>query len=138
MTSTAILLIILTLARLSIAVQLFLTARKSKLNNLYWLAGLFAFGIANIFLPTSTSPFANYSLFHSGFIASHFCLAMFIHTTFYRDRKSPIYFMLGLLVLAVMGDIYAFVVTDINLEGIIASVGIINWSWHLYLVRSLH
>ena len=50
MNITVILLIVLTLARLWIALQLFLTARKSHLNNLYWLAGLFALAVYNLSL----------------------------------------------------------------------------------------
>lgn len=131
MNAVVILLIILTLARLWIAIQLFLTARKSKLNNLYWLAGVFTLGISNLFTPSSSSPLSSYPLFHLGLIVGHFCLAMFIHTTFHRNSKSPIYFMLGLLTVALIADIYAFTVNDINLVGIVASVGLVNWSWHL-------
>ena len=74
MSGTTILLIILTLARLWIALQLFLTARKSKLNNLYWLAGLFALAVYSLFTPTSDSPLSNYAVFYIGFLAGHFAI----------------------------------------------------------------
>ena len=138
MNTTIILLVVLTMVRLWIALQLFLTARQSKLNNLYWLAGLFALAVYSLFTPSSVSPLSSYPIFHFGFIAGHFCLAMFIHTTFYRDRKSPIYLMLGLLVLAFVVDIYAFTINDINLAGIMASVGLVNWLWHLLIARSAY
>lgn len=133
-----ILLTILTIARFWIALQLFLTARKSKLSNLYWLAAVFAFAIYSLFTPIANSPVGNYWVFHLGFIAGHFCLAMFIHTTFYRGKKSPIAFMLGLIALAFCIDIYALSINDINLIGIVASVGIINWLWHLMVASSAY
>src|SRR5262245_30413913 len=114
-----ILLVVLTVARLWIGVQLYLTARKSNLKNLYWLAAVFVLAAYSLFTPTTESPLANYGVFHLGFIAGHFCLAMFIHTTFYRDRKSPVWIVLGLVVLAFIVDIYALLVNDINLAGII-------------------
>ncbi len=138
MNITVILLIIVTLVRLSIAVQLFLTARKSGLNNLYWLAGLFALAVYSLFTPTSESPLSNYGVFHLGFIAGHFCLAMFIHTTFYRNRKSPIYVVLGLVVVAFAVDIYALVVNDLNLAGIMTMVGQVTWIWHLVVALSAY
>lgn len=134
-----ILIIIVTVARLWIALQLFLTARKTHLNNLYWLAGLFALATYSLFTPTSQSPLASYPIFFIGFLAGHFCLAVFIHTTFHRDRPSPIYIVLGLLAIALVVTIYAlFVTNDINLGGIMASVGLVNWVWHFIVARSAY
>jgi hypothetical protein len=133
-----ILLIVLTISRLWIALQLFFTARKSHLSNLYWLAGLFALAVYSLFTPISNSPLSNYTLFHLGFIAGHFCLAMFIHATFYQDRKSPIYIVGGLLVMAFIVDIYALSVNDINLAGFMTTVGLVNWVWHFFVARSAY
>jgi hypothetical protein len=136
---TFILLIVLTAARLWIALQLFLTARRSHLNNLYWLAGLFALAVYSIFTPTSDSPLASYPLFFMGYLAGHFCLAIFIHTTFHRDRQSPLYLVLGLLAVATIVTIYAlFVMNDTNLAGIMSSVGLVNWAWHFIVARSAY
>ena len=133
-----ILLIILTIVRFWIGLQLFLTARKSKQSNLYWLAAVFVFAIYSIFTPIANSPLGSYWVFHLGFIAGHFCLAMFIHSTFYRGKNSPIAFMLGLMVVAFFIDIYALSINDLNLVGIVASVGIINWFWHLIVASSAY
>jgi hypothetical protein len=138
MNVSVILLIVLTIIRLWIALQLFLTARKSHLNNLYWLAGLFALAVYSLFTPTSDSSLSNYTLFHLGFIAGHFCLAMFIHTTFYRNRKSPIYIVLGLLMLAFIVDIYAFSANNFNLIALMATAGLVNWIWHFFVARSAY
>lgn len=138
MNISVILLVVLTLARLWIALQLFLTARKSHLNNLYWLFGLFALAVYNLFTPVTNSPLANSPLFHFGFLAGHFCLAMFIHTTFYRNRKSPIYFVGGLIVLAILVDIYAFSTNKPDLVGMMTTVGLVNWVWHFFVARSAY
>jgi hypothetical protein len=133
-----ILLIILTAARLWIGLQLFLTARKSKLINLYWLAGLFFLAIYSVFTPLSGSPLGNYWIFHLGFIAGHFCLAMFIHATFYRGRKSPVAIVLGLIVLAFFADIYALSINNLDLAGIMLAVGLVNWIWHFFVAQSAY
>lgn len=130
MDASFILLVILTLFRLGIAVRLFLTARNSNLKNIYWLAGLFALGIYSIFTPLTTSPLKNYWFFHLGFILGHFCLAMFIHTTFHRSRYSPVSVILGLIILAFFVDIYALAVDNLVLAGIMTGVGLVNWAWH--------
>lgn len=139
MNITFIVLTVFTLTHLWIAVQLVLTARKSNQRNLYWLAGLFALVVCySFFTPTAESPLSNYWVFHLGLIAGNFCLAMFIHTTFYRDRKSPVYIFLGMVVLAFVVDIYALAVNDLNLAGIMTIVGFINWTWHLVVARSAY
>jgi hypothetical protein len=138
MNPSVILLIILTIARLWIGLQLFLTARKSKLNNLYWLAGVFVLAVYSVFTPLSSSPLGNPSIFFLGFTAGHFCLAMFIHTTFYRGRKSPIAIVLGLVVLAFFADIYFLSNNMVNLAGILTAVGLVNWIWHLVVARSAY
>lgn len=136
MNPSFILILVLTFCRLWIAFQLFQTARRSNLHNLYWLAGLFALAIYSLFTPTSASPLASYPIFHLGYIAGHACLAMFIHTTFYRNRRSPIYIVFGLVVLAFFVDIYALWVNDLNLAGAMTAVGLVNWVWHFLVARS--
>lgn len=138
MNAVFILLIILTLARLWIGLQLYLTARRSKRTNLYWLAGLFILAVYSIFTPTPDSPIGNYWFFHLGFVAGHFCLVMFIHTTFYRNRKSPVAVFLGLVGLAFIVDVYALAVNDLNLAGIISVISVINWTWHLVIAWSAY
>ena len=139
MSFTFILLTILTLARLAIALQLFLTARRSHLNNLYWLAGLFALAVYSIFTPTDDSPLSNLPLFLLGFLAGHYCLAIFIHTTFHRDRQGPVQIVIVLLIVATITTIYAlFVTKDTNLAGMMTTVGLVNWVWHFIVARSAY
>jgi hypothetical protein len=133
-----ILLVVLTIARLWIGLQLFFTARRSHLINLYWLAGVFVLAVYSVFTPLTGSPLGNPWIFSLGVIAGHFCLAMFIHTTFYQGRKSPVWIILGLLTLAFFADIYILSINNFNLANVIAGVGLVNWIWHLIVARSAY
>jgi hypothetical protein len=133
-----ILLIILTAVRLWIAIQLFLTARKSHLDNLYWLAGMFILAIYTLFAPTGNSPISNIVLFYTGYMAGHFCLAMFIHTTFHRKRSSPLNIVLIVLGLAFLVQIYAFIVNNPGLAGVMSLSGLVTWGWHFVVARSAY
>ena len=63
---------------------------------------------------------------------------MFIHSTFYRNRKSPIYFVLGLVLLAFFVDIYALLTNNLNLAGLVTAIGLVNWTWHFFVARSAY
>lgn len=138
MNVTFILLIVLTLARLWIGLQLFLTARKSHLDNLYWLSGVFVLAFYSIFSSGASSPLENPWIFNLLFMAGHFCLAMFIHTTFYRGRKSPIGIVLGLFAIAVFPIIYFLSINNANMATLVAGVSLVNWIWHLLVARSAY
>lgn len=130
---------ILTLARLWIGVQLFLTARKSHLINLYWLAASFVLALYNIFAPQlKDSPLANPWIFTVGFIAGHICLAMFIHTTFYRGRQSPVAFIIFLFVIALAISLYFTSINEINLATVVSGVVLVNWIWHLIVAQDAY
>ncbi|HEX2997214.1 MAG TPA: hypothetical protein VHP14_20495 [Anaerolineales bacterium] len=93
---------ILVIARFIIAVQLTRVGRRQKLPNLLWLAAFFYItGTGDIFI--TLSPMTK--LLWPFFLAvglGEVMLVMFIHKTFYQDRKSPyLIFMviaLGILV----------------------------------------
>jgi hypothetical protein len=134
-----ILLGVLSIARLWIGVQLFLTARKSRLNNLYWLAAVFVLAVYSLFSPQLAGyPLANAWVFNMGFVAGQFCLAMFIHTTFYQGRKSPIAFMLGLFVLVLLATIYYVYVNDLRMATLVTGISLVNWIWHLIVAQSAY
>src|SRR5512145_62876 len=94
---------ILVIARFIIAVQLTQVGRRQKLPNLLWLAAFFYItGTGDIFI--TLSPVTK--LLWPFFLAvglGEVMLVMFIHKTFYQDRKSPyLIFMviaLGILVM---------------------------------------
>lgn len=134
-----ILIVVLTVARLWIGLQLFLTARKTHLNNLYWLSGMFILAVYSLFsvLPGG-SPLENPWIFNLGFIAGQFCLTMFIHTTFYRGRKSPVVIILGIFVLALFANLYLLSVNNSKLATVVAGVSLINWIWHLIVAGAAY
>jgi hypothetical protein len=79
------LLVILILARLVIAVQLTRLAYRQALHNLLWLAAFF-------FLTSAGDLALLFNLFWLFGLcvgAGEIVMVMFIHQTFYRDRKSP-------------------------------------------------
>jgi hypothetical protein len=138
MNASFILIVVLTLVRLWIAVQLFLTARKSKLDNLYWLAAVFGLAAYSLFTPNAENLLSNYVLFHIGVLVSHFCLAAFIHTTFHRDRKSPVDIVFGLLGLAAIMNMYAFSINSPILAAWGSGITVVNWVWHFVVARSAY
>lgn len=133
-----IFLLILTSARVWLAVPLFLTARKNNLSNLYWLSASFAVTAYYLFSPAIVSPISNPWIFHLGFMVGHFCLSIFIHKTFYRDRKSPVVFFAGLTILGFTVNLYGLSGNDLNLVGMMTAVGVVNWTWHLVVARSAY
>lgn len=94
---------ILVAARFIIAVQLTRVGRRQKLPNLLWLAAFFyTTGMGDIFI--TLSPMTG--LLWPFFLAvglGEVMLVMFIHKTFYQDRKSPylIFMVIALSILVV-------------------------------------
>ena len=94
---------ILVVARFIIAIQLTRVGRRQKLPNLLWLAGFFYItGIGDIFI--TLSPVTQ--LLWPFFLAvgsAEVAMVMFIHKTFYQDRKSPylIFMVIALSILIV-------------------------------------
>lgn len=84
------------LSLIACAVQIYRIGRASKLPNLYWLAmNLVTYSLGGMALFVIFNPLP-YTI---GLMISGLCTVMFIHTTAYRDRKSPYLFFLGLLLL---------------------------------------
>lgn len=89
------LLIVLIGLRLVIGLQLFLSARRNRLPNLYWLGGFFIFNFLGVpFAATNGNPLAAWPgalWVFNGLLT--LCaiptLIMFIDTTFYANRRSP-------------------------------------------------
>ena len=100
---------VLVVARLIIAVQLTRVARRQNLSNLLWLAAFFYLtGLGDIF--ATLAPVTNLIWpFPLSAGVGEILLVMFIHKTFYRDRKSPFLIFMVLAVLVLVADIfYAF------------------------------
>jgi hypothetical protein len=102
----------LVVARFIIAIQLTRVGRRQHLSNLLWLAGFFfIIGIGDVFFTMSFATGYFWPFFLSVGLGE-IVLVMFIHKTFYQDRKSPyLIFMivaLGYLVLNVTSAGFAY------------------------------
>src|SRR5262245_61990707 len=90
-----VVLVTVSLLRLTVAIPLLLTARRNHLTNLYWLsAQFFALVIAVPFSAAGTM--SNPWIFWTFISLTEIALILFIHTTFYQGRASPMPVMLGL------------------------------------------
>src|SRR5689334_8217619 len=98
-------LLVFSLLRLLVAIPLFNTARRTRLNNLYWLS-------ANFLCLVIAVPFAAAGKFNVPWIfwtfisLTEMTLIMFVHTTFYQGRKSPMPVFMAIAVLGMLGGIY--------------------------------
>ncbi len=97
---------IIVIARLIIAVQLTRVGRRQKLPNLLWLAAFFYLtGVSDVF--AALAPFTEIRwpwLWGTGL--GEVILAVFIQTTFYKDRKSPFPIFILLAVGVLAADIF--------------------------------
>lgn len=89
------LLIVLIVFRLLIGGQLWLSARRNRLPNLYWLGGFFLVNFLGVpFAATNGNPLAAWPgalwVFNGGLtLCAIPTLIIFIDTTFYTNRRSP-------------------------------------------------
>jgi hypothetical protein len=94
---------ILLAARLAIALQLTGVSIRKKLPNLMWLAGFYYVTcIGDVFFTI----FPMYWLFGLGIGLGEIAMVLFIHQTFYRDRKSPYLVFGAIAVLFTFVDVY--------------------------------
>ncbi|MBN2117292.1 MAG: hypothetical protein JW730_12010 [Anaerolineales bacterium] len=116
---------ILVVARFIIAVQLTRVGRRQQLPNLLWLAGFFYItGIGDIFI--TLSPVTN--LMWPFFLAvglAEVMLVMFIHKTFYQDRKSP-YLIFMVIALAILA-------ADMFYPSFLPYYSPFNWLWLIWV-----
>lgn len=135
------LLIVFILLRAIIGVRLLWVARQNKLSNLYWLAVQFIFvAIGALFVPTAGNPVANFPfslwlfLSFTGPIPQILNIT-FTQTTFYQNRKSPVWLFVGLSTISIVISLYGAAISQSNYEQnpLVAwnNVGIlITWFWH--------
>jgi hypothetical protein len=122
-------------------VQLLSTGRKYQLKNLYWLAA-WSLTVAGYIIFAPTTPPTALSipvLYYFGALLGQFFLIMFMHTTFYQGRKSPVGVFLGILALASFGVAYLVGAGDQLNAGLAAQAApLVNWAWHLWLAWKAH
>ena len=129
--------VIVGLVRLVIAWQLLRLWRQQRLSNLFWLAVMF---VINALAPMLRSTAGGWpALAGWGATLAQLCLCLFIHQTFYRERRSPWPFFLaasaaGLIIVTAFTlraldsevPLYYILLVDLT-SGLIA---VLNWSWH--------
>jgi hypothetical protein len=126
-----IILFAFSLARLAVAIPLFMTARRNRLTNLYWLSAEFLALV--IAVPFSAAGSLNNPWIFWTFISiTEISLIMFIHTTFYQGRRSPMPIFMVVAVAGLLGGLYGnatgnFVLSAWSVYPIAALV----WGWHI-------
>ena len=137
---TAILLAVM-IALLWIGTALFNLARKNKLPNLYWLAlSFFAAVLALPFAPTAGNPLSYLPVLSLWWSTSLFVIAsgiliVFIQTTFYLHKKSPVGWFLGVYAVLTLVTVYGLAVSESNFNQSpwVAAGNVISllvWAWH--------
>lgn len=125
-----VVLIIVSSLRLVVAVPLLLTARRNRLNNLYWLsAQFFCLVIAVPFAETGT--IGNNWIFWTFISLSEIALILFIHTTFYQGRSSPMPLFIFLAIVGLIGGLYGNATDNFTLSAwFVYPNAILIWVWH--------
>jgi hypothetical protein len=118
---------IMLVLRLGIGVILFRLALNPRYRNLHWLAAVFYLNFVNLFLRgPAFGPVSQVVM-----IVIQICLALFTHTTFYQDRRSPVAWVIAGLVAAGGASLYLTprVPTYPGLQPM-PMMCALNWFWH--------
>lgn len=105
-------------------------AYTRKLPDMYWLSANFGLAaLGNFFSSIVPLPIPSMILL----VITSMCLVMFVQRTFYRDRKSPYLFILGLLLIIGIWQIYS-TITNPTAYMSWSQLGFaIVWGWQSYL-----
>ncbi len=123
-------LVIVSTLRLVVALPLLTTANRNNLKNLYWLsAQFFCLVIALPFAAVGTLD--NPWIFWTFISLSEIALIIFIHTTFYRGRSSPLPVIMGLAIAGMLGGLYGNATGNFQLSAwSVYPIAILTWGWH--------
>jgi len=115
-----ILLVIQILAELIVVIRLLILARRNNLPNVYWLAATyFAAALGLVFAPTEGNPFGGLPISVWIFTIVEFVMTQmltlgFTQATFYRDRKSPLWWYVGLCTILTVMAVYGLFLSESN------------------------
>lgn len=123
-------LVVVSFLRLCVAVPLFLTARRKRMTNLYWLSAQFlALVIALPFSAAGTMD--NPWIFWTCISLSEIALILFVQTTFYQGRRSIMPVLMTLAGLGLVGGVYGNAVGNFELSAwLVYPNAILVWAWH--------
>jgi hypothetical protein len=118
---------ILLVLRFGIGLILFRLALNPKFRNLHWLAAVFYLNFLLLFLRGPGMRVVAMVLI----VVIQICLAMFTHTTFYKNRRSPVGWVIGGLVLGGVVSLYL----SQRYPGflgirVLQMTNVANWFWH--------
>lgn len=125
-----IVLLAFSILRLLVAIPLFMTARRNRLNNLYWLSANFLCLV--IAVPFAAAGTLNVPWIFWTFISlTEITLIMFVHTTFYQGRKSPMPVFMGITLLGMLGGIYGNITNNFVFSAwSVYPIAALVWAWH--------
>lgn len=137
-----LLIFVLIFVRLLIGIRLVIFARENNLPNVYWLAAqFFMVAIGALFAPSVGNPLGDLSIslwvYYVGaaYLATVVTIIAFNHTTFYRNRKSPIWWYIGFCAVFTLITLYGVINSKSNYDQhpflAFNSFGVILvWGWH--------
>lgn len=105
-------------------------AYTRKLPDMYWLAANFAAAaVGNMFAMVFYVPVASMIFM----ITSGICTVVFVHRVFYRDRKSPYLFIIGLLLVLGVVQMYSVITNPANSSAMTQLGFAVVWGWQAAL-----
>lgn len=110
--------------------QVIRLANKLKRTDLYWLgANFLAAAVGDLFSMIVLVPVLGTAFL----VLSSICIVMFVHLTFYRDRKSPYLFIIGLLLVLGVWQVYNAITNPSAYFGL-SQLGFgVIWGWQAFL-----
>jgi len=112
--------------RLGIGLILLRLALRGS-RNLHWLAACFYLNFLVLFLTAPNLRLVSQTVL----VVIQVCLAMFTHATFYRNRRSPIVWVVGVILAS--GGLALYLVSQAPSSGgfrLLFVTGGANWAWH--------
>lgn len=105
-------------------------AYTRKMPDMYWLAANFAAAaVGNMFTMVFYVPAV--SMIFS--IISSICTVVFVHRVFYRDRKSPYLYIIGLLLVLGVVQMYSVITNPANSSAMTQLGFAVVWGWQAAL-----
>lgn len=120
--------LLISFLRLLVAIPLFISARRNRLTSLLWLSAQFlclAIALPFVDIGVLDNPWIFWPVISIAYVS----LIMFVHITFYQDRRSPTPVFMSLTLIALVGGMYASTVGYPQLL-LISPCGALVWSWH--------
>ena len=113
-----------------------LALKDSRYRNLHWLAACFYLNVLVLFLNGARLMLVSQIVV----IMIQICLSMFTHTTFYQNRRSPVAWVIGGLVVGGGGSLYLwqrFPGSGFGGLRLMMVICAANWLWHAFVAHRI-